>query len=56
MWGHVNNGTMKGQDEFSIGCGFDYEPPSQNFAVETADKGTVDARLLYVCDRQKEGW
>lgn len=49
-------GTLKGPDEYTLGRGFDTEPPSQEFAIVAPGHGIVLNAPIYVASPKEEAW
>lgn len=54
--GLLVGGTLKGVDEHTLGKGYDYAPPSQEFFVVSPERGIILNAPIWVQDRSAEGW
>lgn len=48
--------SLKGDDEYSLGRGFDHAPPSQEAFVVAPERGVILHAPIWVQDRAAEGW
>lgn len=48
--------SLKGDDEYSLGKGFDHAEPSQEAFIVAPERGVILNAPIWVQDRQVEGW
>lgn len=48
--------SLKGDDEYSLGKGFDHAPPSQEAFFVAPGRGVIANMPIWVQDRKAEGW
>lgn len=48
--------SLKGDDEYSLGRGFDHAPPSQEMFIVAPDRGVIINAPIWVSDPKAEGW